>query len=295
MFVDDLPMWAYVGEVVHEEFLLGKSIQGSRVYLYPHLSFSIGYNDDQIVSVNVTTDPHRRVDVTETSSGQEIVFSYSVDWVHQPHISYASRMHRYEEHSPFLPETFEIHWLSIINSVVLVFLLMAFLAMVLLRILKNDFSKFVNVDEEDLTEDESGWKMIHGDVFRPPQLMNIFTAMIGAGAQVFCTALIILICVLVSAFKATKRGALLTACIVVFSICGCFGGLVSGRLYKQLKGKDWAWNVILTSLIFPLPFACVFAFVNTVALSNNSTAALPSMVIAVRIYYNFSFFIFFLN
>lgn len=281
MFLDDLPMWAYVGEVVHEEFLLGKSIQGARVYLYPHLSFSIGFNDDQIVSVNVTTDPHRRVDVTETTQGQEIIFSYSVDWVHQPHIAYANRMHIYEEHSPFLPETFEIHWLSIINSVVLVFLLMAFQAMVLLRILKNDFSKFVNVDEEDLTEEETGWKMIHGDVFRVPNLANLFTAMVGAGAQIFATAFIVLVLVLVGAFKATKRGALLTAGIIVFSCCGIFGGMVAGRLYKQLKGKDWAWNVILTSCIVPVPMACVFTFVNSVALSNNSTAALPAMVIAI--------------
>ena len=72
MFIDDMPMWAYVGEVVHEEFLLGKSIQGARVYIYPHLSFSIGFNEDQIVSVNVTTDPHRRIDVTEAASGQEV-------------------------------------------------------------------------------------------------------------------------------------------------------------------------------------------------------------------------------
>ena len=41
-------MWGYLGEVVHEEFLLGKSIQGARVYLYPHLHFSIGYNNDQV-------------------------------------------------------------------------------------------------------------------------------------------------------------------------------------------------------------------------------------------------------
>lgn len=47
MLIDDLPMWGYLGEVVHEEFLLGKSIQGARVYLYPHLHFSIGFNNDQ--------------------------------------------------------------------------------------------------------------------------------------------------------------------------------------------------------------------------------------------------------
>lgn len=65
-------MWGYIGEVVHEEFLLGKSIQGARVYLYPHLHFSIGYNGDQIVTANVTTDPRRRVDITDSNSGQEV-------------------------------------------------------------------------------------------------------------------------------------------------------------------------------------------------------------------------------
>ena len=40
----------YIGEVAHEEFLLGRSIQGAKVYLYPHLHFSVGYNNDQIVT-----------------------------------------------------------------------------------------------------------------------------------------------------------------------------------------------------------------------------------------------------
>ena len=81
MFIDDLPMWGYLGEVAHEEFLLGQSIQGSRVYLYPHLHFSIGYNGQHIVGANVTTDTKRRVDITDDSIGQEVVFSYSVEWV----------------------------------------------------------------------------------------------------------------------------------------------------------------------------------------------------------------------
>jgi len=76
MLIDELPMWGYIGEVVHEEFLLGKSIQGARVYLYPHLHFSIGYNGDQIVTANVTTDARRRVDITDTNSGQEVNVYY---------------------------------------------------------------------------------------------------------------------------------------------------------------------------------------------------------------------------
>lgn len=116
------------------------------MYLYPHLHFSIGYSNDQIVAVNVTTDPKRRVDITDTSVGKEIVFSYSVEWLHQPHIKYDQRMERYHD-SAFLPSTFEIHWLSIINAFVLVILLTTFLAIILMRILKKDFSRYMEVDD----------------------------------------------------------------------------------------------------------------------------------------------------
>lgn len=280
MFIDDLPMWGYLGEVIHEEFLLGKSIQGARVYLYPHLHFVIGFNNDQIVTANVTTDAKRRLDITEVESGQEVSFSFSVEWVHTPEITYDDRMKRYAD-STFLPTTFEIHWLSIINSFVLVMLLTAFLAIILMRILKKDFSKYMEVDEDELTEEETGWKMIHGDVFRSPGLLNLFAAFVGSGAQIFSTVLILLSCVLVGVFKATKRGALLTAVILIYALCGVAGGIVAGRIFKQLKGKNWVWNVVLTAMAFPVPLAVVFSWVNTVAWTSKSTAALPATTIVL--------------
>ena len=45
----------------------------------------------------------------------------------------------------FLPTTIEVHWLSIINSFVLVVLLTVFLSIILLRVLKNDFTRCVLV------------------------------------------------------------------------------------------------------------------------------------------------------
>ena len=280
MVIDGLPVWGYIGEVVHEEFLLGKSIQGATVYLYPHLHFSIGFNGDQIVAANVTTDHKRRIDITDTGMGQEIVFSYSVEWVHQPHIKFDHRMDRYAD-STFLPTSFEIHWLAIINSFVLVLLLTAFLAIILMRILKKDFSKYMDVDEEELTEEETGWKMIHGDIFRAPETLSPFCAMVGTGIQLLCTAVLVLGCVLIGAFKPTKRGAILTALIIIYALCGFMGGIVSGRLYKQLKGKNWVWNIVLTAVIFPAPLGAVFSFVNSVAWNSGSTAALPATTIAL--------------
>ena len=267
---------------MHEEFLLGKSIQGARVYLYPHLHFTIGFNNDQIVTANVTTDPKRRVDVTDVTQGQEITFSYSVEWVHTPEIHYEHRMKRYAD-STFLPTSFEIHWLSIINSFVLVMLLTAFLTIILMRILKKDFSRYMEVDEDELTEEETGWKMIHGDVFRAPTNLNVFVAMIGAGAQIFTTITILLLCVLVGVFKATKRGAILTAVIVIYAMSGLAGGATAGRIFKQLKGKNWVWNVVLTATMFPVPLGIVFSWVNTIAWNSNSTAALPVTTIVLML------------
>jgi len=43
----------------------------------------------------------------------------------------------------------EIHWLSIINSTVLVILLTGFLAIILLRILKSDYANYAKESEED--------------------------------------------------------------------------------------------------------------------------------------------------
>jgi transmembrane 9 superfamily protein 1 len=133
-----------------------------------------------------------------------------------------------------------------------------------------------------LTEEETGWKMIHGDVFRPPQYVNLFCAVLGAGAQIFATVFVLLVCVLLGAFKVTKRGALVTAMILIYALCAVFGGMVSARFFKELKGKNWVWNVVLTAIILPVPLSVVFTWVNTIAWNHESTAAIPITTIGVR-------------
>lgn len=58
MFVEDLPMWGYIGDFSDEDFIIGE-VSGSATYLFPHLHFLLGYNKDQIVSAKVSTDVSR--------------------------------------------------------------------------------------------------------------------------------------------------------------------------------------------------------------------------------------------
>lgn len=94
----------------------------------------------------------RRVDITDINVPTAVSFSYSVEWVEE-NLDWKNRMTRYAD-SRFLPGSFEIHWLSIINSFVLVLLLTAFLTIILLRVLKNDFSRYMELDDDALEEEE---------------------------------------------------------------------------------------------------------------------------------------------
>jgi transmembrane 9 superfamily protein 2/4 len=41
---------------------------------------------------------------------------------------------------------------------------------------------------EDGVQEDSGWKLVHGDVFRPPRNALLLSVMIGNGAQLFMMA-----------------------------------------------------------------------------------------------------------
>lgn len=94
------------------------------------------------------------------------------------------RLDKYAKYS-FLPQNLEVHWFSVINSCVTVLLLTAFLATILLRVLRKDLAiSIVGKDAEDGFDDhDQGWKCLRGDVFRFPRRRPWLCAAVGAGAQ----------------------------------------------------------------------------------------------------------------
>lgn len=49
----------------------------------------------------------------------------------------------------------------------------------------------LSMSQED-TMEETGWKLVHGDVFRPPRRAWLLTAFVGSGVQIFFMVLITL-------------------------------------------------------------------------------------------------------
>lgn len=64
------------------------------------------------------------------------------------------------------------------------------LTMIMVRTLRRDIARYNTEDNIEDTLEETGWKLIHGDVFRPPRHPRLFASVIGSGIQIFFMALI---------------------------------------------------------------------------------------------------------
>ena len=65
--------------------------------------------------------------------------------------------------------------------------------MIIIRTLNRDIARY-NADDglDDALEEKTGWKLVHGDVFRPPRYSLLFSAVVGTGVQIFLMTLITL-------------------------------------------------------------------------------------------------------
>ncbi|GAA0138755.1 transporter [Lithospermum erythrorhizon] len=266
---DDLPIWGLIGRVDRE----GRdNPEDFRYYLCKHVYFDAKFNKDRVIEITARMDPHMVVDLTEDKE-VDAEFTYSIKW-QETDILFENRMDRFA-HSSALPRHLEIHWFSIINSGVTVLLLTAFLATILMRVLKNDFMKYAH-DEESLDDqEETGWKYIHGDVFRFPKHKSVFSAALGCGTQLFTLMVFIFILALVGVFYPYNRGALFTALLVIYALTSGVAGYNSTSFYCQFEGTNWVKNLLLAGFLFCGPLFLTFCFLNSVAIIYNSTAALP--------------------
>lgn len=58
----------------------------------------------------------------------------------------------------------QIHWFSIINSLMIVLFLSGMVAMIMMRTLHRDISKYNQLETADEAQEETGWKLVS----RPP-------------------------------------------------------------------------------------------------------------------------------
>jgi hypothetical protein len=66
--------------------------------------------------------------------------------------------------------------------------------------------------------EESGWKFVHGDVFRFPPSRTLFCALVGSGTQLLVLSFAVFGLALLGTFYPYNRGAMFTALIVLYAL-----------------------------------------------------------------------------
>ncbi|XP_033117680.1 transmembrane 9 superfamily member 3-like isoform X2 [Anneissia japonica] len=260
MYIDDLPIWGIVGEIDEG---------GQDFYIWTHKKFDIGYNNDQIVDVNLTSEVKVKLE-----ANVEIPFTYQVQWK-KSNVLYNKRFDKYLD-----PNFFQhrIHWFSIFNSFMMVIFLVGLVSMILMRTLRKDYARYSKDDDLDDMErdlgDEYGWKQVHGDVFRPASYPMFFSALIGSGYHISAVVFTVIMFA-ITGHLYEERGSLLGTSIFVYAATSPVNGYFGGSLYSRMAGKVWIKQMVMSAFLLPLLVCGNAFFINFIAIYYHASRAIP--------------------
>jgi len=294
LYIDDLPIWAFVGE--HSKFGVDmsrfahllhnnksanapspngmppvpKHLKGKPLpRIFTHRHFTLFKNGNQIIEVDM--EPSQPWAIYDDAP---LNFTYSASW-YTTNKPFATRTERYLD-----PKFFEhkVHWFSIINSFMLCLFLCAVVAIILMKTLKRDFTRYSASEAEELESmdggDESGWKQVNGDVFRRPDHLAIFTVMHATGCHIACMVLMVLLFAMANSYYA-QRGATATSMIISYVITVFVGGYEGGRIFRMFGGQHWKRTMIYQVIFMPSVVVSSFIVINTTAIVYRSTMTVP--------------------
>merc|ERR1719454_2486283 len=199
----------------------------------------------------------------------DIVYTYDVQWSESP-VRWAYRWDSYLKMTGG-----QIHWFAILNSLMILLFLSGMVAMILLRTLHRDITKYNELATAEEAAEETGWKLVHGDVFRKPNHAKLLTVSVGSGVQILGMSVVTLVFALLGLLSPAHRGGLLQSMMLLFTFMGVLAGYSSSRLYKVFSGEDWKTATLMTALLFPGIFFGIFFILNLFIWGQRSSGAVP--------------------
>ncbi|ORY12661.1 endosomal P24A protein-like protein [Clohesyomyces aquaticus] len=296
-------------------FALGH-LDGESPVLNNHYDIVIDYHEaskDNFRVVGVLVDPFSMRDskfldvgkaecgsasnpvILEEGEGKSTVvtYTYSVYWI-KSDTPFATRWDKYlHVYDP------KIHWFSLVNSAVIVTFLIGMVSTILIKTLRKDIARYNRLEQfaledfgangsmEDGVQEDSGWKLVHGDVFRSPKNPLFLSVMLGNGAQLFMMTGLTIAFALLGFLSPSSRGSLSTVIIIFYMLFGFIGGYVSSRVYKFFGGEKWKLCFFYTPVALPGLIFAVFFLLNLFVWGRGASGAVPftTMLVLVIIWF----------
>jgi len=275
---------AYINNHVHMTLLYHEdpaSFEGYRIVGFHVQAFSVNHQSKgkfdgtgnslktcKAFSANSNSQTMQPVEGSNKIAMRDIIFTYDVEWEASP-IKWASRWDLYLKMN-----NVDIHWFSIANSFIIAVCLSTVVALTLIKTLRGDLQRYNEVDPEEALE-ETGWKLVHGEVFRPPAYAGTFSMLLGTGCQLVAMSVSTLVFACLGFLSPSNRGGLMTALLLLFVFCGIINGYVTTRTFKMFGLTSWKTNTLRTALFFPGVTFSIFFIMNLFVWGEKSTGAVP--------------------
>ncbi|KAA8499520.1 Transmembrane 9 superfamily member 7 [Porphyridium purpureum] len=211
----------------------------------------------------------------EVKVGAKVFTTYSVSFEESP-IRWATRW------DPLLKASDEqrgVLWFSIINSIFMGLFLTAMVAFIILRTIYQDFVRYNRLEEDDEIQDDSGWKLVHGDVFRPPVHKEALSVMVGSGAQLLFVTSTVLVFAALGFLSPANRGGLLSAMLYSWVFSSAICGYMAARTYAMLQGSSNKHVTLASALLFPGVAFALMICLNLFMTIKRSTSAIPFLTL----------------
>jgi transmembrane 9 superfamily protein 2/4 len=130
----------------------------------------------------VVNDPAACLALKSKTGSDElpVICSHEIEWI-ESELPWADRWDVCLIGSP----DDDIHSFAIINSLMIVLFLTGAIATIMIRTLRRDVAGHNEMQTLEEAQEETGWKLVHGDVFRPPATQPmLFSVLVGTGAQI---------------------------------------------------------------------------------------------------------------
>ena len=210
------------------------------------------------------------------SADRKVWWSYGVTWIEEPSVTWAMRWDEYLNTS-VADSNAQVHWQYIIVSLIVTICLSFVASVNLMRALHRDYNRYNSSDPDD-NQEEIGWKLVHADVFRPPQYAKVLSAIVGTGVQITLMVTAVIFFALLGLLSPAARGMLLTAIILMYALLSITAGYVCGKLLMMFDLKEWR-AVFLCGTLFPGGVFCMYLFVDILNMYAGASDAVPLLTL----------------
>ncbi|AJV46618.1 CHS_3a_G0035270.mRNA.1.CDS.1 [Saccharomyces cerevisiae] len=219
----------------------------------------------------------------DEENDNEVYFTYSVKF-NESATSWATRWDKYlHVYDP------SIQWFSLINFSLVVVLLSSVVIHSLLRALKSDFARYNELNLDDDFQEDSGWKLNHGDVFRSPSQSLTLSILVGSGVQLFLMVTCSIFFAALGFLSPSSRGSLATVMFILYALFGFVGSYTSMGIYKFFNGPYWKANLILTPLLVPGAILLIIIALNFFLMLVHSSGVIPASTLFFMVFLWFLF------